>query len=131
MALKLPTADDSGGLGTGEADYGAFLSLRQRIETIKVSLMGGYIKIGDPPLLNYRDIRLYGVGVSRGWGATELFASFEGKTAVITGAKNSREVHIGLFHILSADYAVKASTFLGLNDGGPGFGLDLGFVRWF
>lgn len=130
LALKLPTADETRGLGTGETDFGAFLSLRRRFETIKLSLLGGYIKIGDPPLLNYNDSYLYGVGVSRSFGRTELFASYEGRRAMVPGAVNPREINAGFFHVLSSDYAIKGGAFSGLNSGGPDFGLNIGFVRW-
>ncbi|MCK9419957.1 MAG: transporter [Nitrospirae bacterium] len=131
MALKLPTADDTKGLGTGETDYGAFLGMHQRIENFKLSLTGGYIKIGDPAAINYNDIYLYGVGISRIFGRTNIAASFEGRRAMVPGAENPQEVSVGFFHVLSVDYAIRGSAFKGLNNGGPDFGMDFGIVRWF
>ncbi len=131
LALKLPTADETKGLGTGETDYGAFLALHQRFDQFKLSLMGGYIKVGDPPQTTYNDISLYGVGISRVFGKTNLSASFEGRRATVPGAKNPQEINLGFFHVLNADYAIKGGTFFGLNDGGPDFGLNAGIVRWF
>jgi hypothetical protein len=131
LALKLPTADETKGLGTGETDYGAFLALHQRFDQFKLSLMGGYIKVGDPPQTTYNDISLYGVGISRVWGRTNLSASFEGRRATVPGVKNPQEINLGFFHVLNADYAIKGGTFFGLNDGGPDFGLNAGIVKWF
>lgn len=131
LAIKFPTADETKGLGTGETDYGAFLALHQRLEQFKLSLMGGYIKVGDPPQINYNDISLYGVGISRVFGRTNLSASFEGRRAMIPGAKNPQEINIGFFHVLNADWAIKGGAFAGLNKGGPDFGLNFGIVRWF
>ncbi len=131
LAAKLPTADEMKGLGTGETDYGAFLSLHQRLGGFKVSLHGGYIKVGDPPLVNYNDIYLYGVGISRIFGFTELFTFFEGRRASVPGAKDPQEIAIGFFHVLNTDFAIKGSAFAGLNDGGPDFGFNAGIVRWF
>jgi hypothetical protein len=131
LAIKIPTADETKGLGTGETDYGAFLGLHQRFDKIKLSLLTGYIKVGQPPSVTYNDIYLYGIGISRQFGRTELNASFEGRRAVVPGAKNPQEVNGGFFHVLNADYAIKGGVFAGLNKGGPDFGLNLGVVRWF
>ncbi|MHB8843367.1 MAG: hypothetical protein ACYC7L_01350 [Nitrospirota bacterium] len=131
LAVKLPTADKNKWLGTGETDYGAFLSAHQRFDEIKVSIFTGYIKIGDPPSINYNDIYLYGIGLARLFSRTELYTSFEGRQATVPGAKNPQEVNVGFFHVLNADYAIRGSAFKGLNNGGPDFGINFGIVRWF
>lgn len=131
LAVKLPTADQDKGLGTGETDYGAFFSVHQRFDAIKVSAFTGYIKVGDPPSVNYDDIYLYGIGLARLFSSTELYASFEGRRATVPGAEDPREVNVGFFHVLNAYYAVKGSTFVGLNNGGPDSGLSIGIVKWF
>ena len=131
LAVKLPTADETKGLGTGETDYGISFGLHRRLEEIKLSFMAGYIKIGAPPSLNYNDIYLYGVGVSRVFTKTNLYASFEGRSSVISGAKNPQELNFGFFHVLSSHYSLKGNGFFGLNDGGPDLGYSVGLVRWF
>jgi len=131
LAVKLPTADKNKGLGTGEADYGAFLSVHQRFDKTKVSLLSGYIKVGEPSNVTYNDVYLYGIGISRIINSTELYTSFEGRRAMVPGAKNPQEINVGFFHALNADYAIKGNTFAGLNKGGPDFGLSIGVVRWF
>jgi len=131
LALKLPTADETRGLGTGETDYGAFLGLHQWIGNVKLSLTGGYIKIGDPAAINYNDIYLYGVGISRVFGGTNIAASLDNRRAMVPGAQNPQEVSVGFFHVLNVDYAIRGSAFKGLNNGGPDFGADFGIVRWF
>ncbi|MDA8099975.1 MAG: transporter [Nitrospiraceae bacterium] len=131
LAVKLPTASESKGLGTGETDYGAFLGLSRRFDTIKVSLSGGYIVVGDTAQVTYDNVVLFSAGVAKLFSRTEAMLSFEGRSAAIPGAKNPREIHAGVFHALSQDYAVKASAFVGLNDGGPANGFSVGMVRWF
>lgn len=131
LAVKLPTANKNKGLGTGELDYGAFLSAHQRFDTIKVSVFTGYIKVGDSPSVNYNDIYVYGVGLARLFSRTELYTSFEGRRAIVPGAKNPQEINVGFFHVLNSDYAVKGSAFIGLNNGGPDSGLSIGMVKWF
>lgn len=131
LAVKLPTADKNKGLGTGEPDYGAFLSVHQRFDKTKLSLLTGYIKVGEPTSVNYNDVYLYGIGISQIINSTELYTSFEGRRATIPGQKNPQEINVGFFHVLNADYAVKGNTFAGLNKGVPDFGLSFGVVRWF
>jgi hypothetical protein len=131
LAIKIPTADENKGLGTGENDYGAFLALHQRLDQFKLSLMGGYIKIGDPPLVNFNDITVYGIGISRVFNGTNLSASLEGRRAILLGFKDPLEINVGFFHVLNADWAVKGGVLAGLNKGGPDFGLNFGIVRWF
>lgn len=131
VAVKLPSADETKGLGTGKPDYGAFLGLHQHFGSYKVSLLSGYIWTGDPPGIDYRDTYLYGAGLSKMFTRTEVSVSFEGRQSLISGAKNPQEVHTGFFHILNANYAVKGSAFFGLNDGGPARGIEAGFIRWF
>lgn len=131
LAIKLPTADKGKGFGTGEADYGAFVGAHQRFDEIKFSLLTGYIKVGEPPSVTYNDIYLYGIGVSKIFGGTDVYISFEGRRAMVPGAKNPEEINAGFFHILDADYTIKGSAFVGLNKGGPDNGLDFGLVRWF
>lgn len=131
LAVKLPTADENRGLGAGETDYGAFFSLHQRLEKIKLSFMGGYIKVGDTPSFNYNDIYLYGIGASKAFGRSDLYASLEGRRSTVPGADNPLELNFGFFHLLSKDYSLKGNTFFGLTDGSPDFGIDFGIVRWF
>ena len=131
LSVKLPTADKNKGLGTGETDYGAFLGVHQRFGRNKVSFHSGYIIVGQPASVTYNNIYLYGVGISRILDNTELYASFEGRQAMIPGEKNPQEIYAGFFHILNADYSIKGTAFKGLNNGGPDFGLNFGVVRWF
>lgn len=131
LAVKFPTADRDKGLGTGEFDYGGFAGAHQRFGKTKLSLLAGYIKVGNPPSARYNDVPLFGVGVSRRLDATLLSAAYEGRRALIPGAKDPQDVDVGFFHVLSADYALKGDVLFGLNKGSPDFGLDFGVVRWF
>jgi hypothetical protein len=107
------------------------LNAHQRVADMKLSLLGGYIKVGSPSNITYNDVYLYGLGISKVFGFTEPYGSFEGRRALVSGAQNPQEIHAGIFHVLNKDYAIKGSTFVGLNNGGPNFGLDIGIVRWF
>lgn len=130
VAVKLPTTDEAKGLGTGKIDVGATFMLSQRYRSVKLSLLGGFIKVGDPAGQNYNDVYLYGVGASGTQGKTGLYASLEGRRALIPGTDNPLEVHVGFFRPLGLRTALRGTVFVGLNDGGPAYGANLGFVRW-
>ena len=131
VAVKLPTADETKGLGTGETDYGAFASMQQRLQAFKLSVMAGYLRTGDPSGLDYDDGFSFGFSLSRRFERTTVYGSYDNRRAVVSGFDNPQEVGAGFFHILSTDYAVKGHLFVGLNNGGPDGGGNLGIVRWF
>lgn len=130
LAVKLPTADEARGLGTGKADVGATLILGQALGRLRLSLMGGFIKVGDPAGQDYNDVYLYGVGASGMKGETGLYASLEGRRALIAGADDPLEARVGFFRPFRYRTAIRGTAFAGLNDGGPAYGASLGFVRW-
>lgn len=80
-AVKAPTADETRGLVTGEEDFGGFAGLSQRIWGAKLLVTGGYLVTGDPSGTSYKDIPLVGLGVSKIFGMTNVFASLEGRRA--------------------------------------------------
>jgi len=130
LAVKFPTADENRGLGTGETDYGVFVGAHQRAGSLKFSLSAGYIKVGDPPGVDYNDIVLYGLGVSKLYGTRGVYAAVEGRRAMVAGAKDPRELSVGYFEALSARSALRTQAFVGLNNGGPDFGVGAWWVRW-
>lgn len=131
LSVKIPTADENKGLGTGKADYGGFFGVRKSIGQNRFMLSAGYIKAGDPSGVDLNDVYVYDIGYSKVFYRTEVSGWYEGRRATIPGARNPQEINIGFFHILNNDYSVKGSAFSSLNDGGPDFGLNSGIVRWF
>ena len=61
------------------------------------------------------DIYLYGIGVSRVSGRTDIYTSFEGRSAIISDAENPKEINPGFFHLINEHYSIKGSAFFGLN----------------
>jgi hypothetical protein len=103
LSIKLPTADETKGLGTGQADFGGFLNAHQRVSGVKLTLSGGYIIVGSPPNITYNNMHLYGFGISKIIGFTELYCSFEGRSATVSGAQSPQEIDAGIFHVLNKD----------------------------
>ena len=131
LSVKLPTADETRGLGTGETDVGAFATFSRDFDSVRLSLLGGTIQTGDPPGYTLPDLWLYGIGLASWAGATRLYGSIEGRTASVPGAPNPLEVYVGAMHPLSTRQWLTGTAFAGLNDSGPRYGASVGFVHWF
>ena len=131
IALKFPTANETNGLGTGKPDFGAFAGIHQRAGRVRISLFGGYIKVGSPSGAAYKDTPMVGGAISGNLGRTNLSVSFESRRSLIAGEPNPHEVGVDLFRAMSRKLAIKGRSFFGLNKGGPDFGLSAGIVCWF
>lgn len=150
LALKLPTANDSKGLGAGKMDIGAFLSPFYRWDQLQVSAVAGWIKTGG--------FGGMGTGMGSGMGGgtsidsgsdgmnggayvvgsalslfqdrTKYSLSFEARGAQFQGSPGAREITADVFHLFNPKWAMKASAFVGLSNGGPKNGLGLAIVYW-
>ncbi|NOY69143.1 MAG: hypothetical protein GXP53_06575 [Deltaproteobacteria bacterium] len=131
LALKLPTADKNKGLGTGEADYGGFLTANQNLSDFTFSLMSGLIVVGDTKEEDFGNLFLYGVGVSRQFEQSELYLSLEGSQTMIMTTDNPLVLNLGFFHLLGYDYSLKGNLALGLSNGAADYGGDVSLVRFF
>lgn len=131
FAVKLPTADEDKGLGTGETDVGGFASVSRRWSTVKATLSLGYIKVGDPAGLDYNDVVTYGVGLSKNFSRAGGYVSLDGRSAMMDGADAPLELSAGGFYLLDARYAVTGGVFFGLSDGSADAGANLGLLRRF
>jgi hypothetical protein len=130
-AVKFATGDDNKGLGTGATNYGGFVSVNHEVSGTTVSVMTGYIITGSPQGVSYDDVVPYGIGLQRAFNRTNVYTSLQGQTSAVPGLQDPLEWDLGFFHILNADYVIKADGFIGLSDGSPAFGISAGFVRWF
>lgn len=131
LALKIPTADEDRGLGTGETDIGVFLSARYALGSLRLGLQGGYLKTGLAHMDALRDVFLYGAGLSATAGRGQVYASLDGRTPLVDGARAPLEIGAGGLYPLGSRYWIKGSAFAGLNEGGPAFGVGMGVVRAF
>ncbi|MFA5937722.1 MAG: hypothetical protein WC809_00075 [Sinimarinibacterium sp.] len=131
VAVKLPTADEDKGLGTGETDLGAFLAARWPLGNLRLNLQGGYIKSGLGHSEGLRDVFLYSAGLSGATTRAHWYVSLDGRTALVQGARAPLEISGGSLYALGGRYFLKGSAFAGLNEGGPAFGVAGGIVRMF
>jgi len=131
MSVKLPTADESSGLGTGEPDIGGFLSYTHNFNILSLTLMGGYIVTGDSQVQSYKDIFVYGVGLSKIITPWYVYGSLDGRQQTLDRGDDPLEFSVGFFYQLESARFFKMDAFVGLSNTSPDAGLTFGVVNWF
>ena len=131
-ALKLPTASDTKGLGTGRADVGGFLALHQQLGIFQWTLLGGWIQ-GTASSTGTLTSGAYVVALSGAWvlDRNRWGLSFEARGATYQGEPGVRELSLDVFHPLSSKWGVKGLVTAGFSDGGPKQSVGLALVRLF
>ncbi len=128
--VKLPTADESAGLGTGEVDVAAGLSLIQPLFGFNLFLEGRYNHLGDPPEFDLDDVIQGSLGVSRSVGAsrsTSVYAFVENRTHPVPDEEDRRDVMLGAATRLGANkrYRISGAAFGGISSTAEDWGLQL------
>ena len=131
LMLKLPTADESKGLGTGEFDFGLILDINHQWSSFSGSLRAGFVNIGDTAVNSYNNSSLYGTSFFWMDGHFGNYLSLEGRTATIDHVANPLELQIGTFYALNANYMLTANALIGLSNSSPDFGVNAGLRYWF
>ncbi len=129
--VKVPTADEDKGLGTGQLDVSAIvelcLSTRNRYFWLAEL---GYTLIGDPPDIDYRNRLSYSLGFGAKVNpALRLYGYLDGRTALLDGNDNPLSLLLYGEYRLRDNLRLDGDLELGLNDGAPDLGVTLG-VRW-
>ena len=126
--IKLPTASESRGLGTGKFDEGIGLEVSKGIGLDWLIFVdGGYTFIGKPEGTNFRDQWWYDIGL--GYYVTDrwlMSVYYEEYRSIIPGLDNPRDVYVSSMYKLSAAWRITASALVGLSDGAPDFGGTIG-----
>lgn len=130
--LKLATADESEGLGTGEHDVVLLLDLYQTFDRITGFGGIGYHILGDSPSLPLENAWSANLGASYKLDERDSAgAMLEGRQRVVPGGSRQREL-VGFFaRKLDRFWKAQAYALLGLADGSPDWGAGLSFARPF
>lgn len=128
--LKLPSADETKGLGTGEADVAFLVDAYQTFDRITGFAGLGYHILGDAPgqpLDNVWSVNLgasYRIDARDSWGV-----SFDARQRAAPGAGPQREL-MGFFQRkLDGLWKAQAYALIGLADGSPDWGFGLSLAR--
>ena len=130
--LKLATADESKGLGTGEHDLALLVELYQTYERITGFGGVGFHILGDSPSLPLENAWSANLGASYKLDERDsVGAMLEGRQRVVAGGAPQREL-VGFFtRRLDRAWKAQAYALIGLADGSPDWGLGASLARPF
>lgn len=130
--VKLPTADEQKGLGTGEPDF-AFLADFYKTFGRFTGFGGvGYHILGDAPGLPLENVWSANLGATTKLDARDsVGAMLEGRQRALPGGSPQRELTGFWMRTLDRDWSAQAYVLVGLADGSPDWGMGLSFARPF
>jgi hypothetical protein len=131
LSLKLPTADENDGLGSGEMDIGAFLDAHKNCGGIVCTAGLGYIFIGEPAGTDFNNVLRLSIGGFKAFQQAGLSAYLQYDSAMLDGATDPVKLGVDWFYLLNLKYAVYINSAAGLNSAAPDYGIRAGIVRWF
>jgi hypothetical protein len=120
--VKIATADEDKGLGTGANDYGLLLDLYRDLDGTTVFGGVGYQILGDTDYVETKDVFGANVGAQHAWGPGTFGVVYDWRGAASHTADPRSEL-TGFYSVRSSDatkwqfYATK-----GLSDGSPEWG---------
>lgn len=133
LRVKVPTGDESRGLGTGAADLEAGIGLIQPHGPVNWLADVGYTWVGSSSDFDLRDVLRVGVGVAMSFGPNNRhnsYAYLESRSNMVKGSDDRRSLALGIGTSLDQAQRVRvsASLFFGLSDTAEdvGFYLTLG-----
>jgi hypothetical protein len=126
--VKLPTANEQLGLGTGALDYGFGVELSKMFGENWIGFLdAGYNIIGDPDGLPFQNQHWYDVGA--GYFVTKDFlvsAYFEEYRAIVPGFVNARDVFFATNYTVSSAWRLNSGVTVGVSNGAPDYAFSVG-----
>ena len=131
VQVKVPTASTEHNFGTGKFDFGGSLNYRQLFGAYAVMANAGYLLLGKPIGVDFRNPFVYGGGIGRFFanGDFSLALMYQGYTTILSGYPPPNQALLGLNCETSSDMIWTVLLSKGLTDTAPSFGITGGF-RW-
>jgi hypothetical protein len=118
--VKLPTADEDKGLGTGEADYSVQAEAFKPLGAFTPFATLGYRHYGDPPGLDLRNVLYGSLGSAyRLSQQASVGAAYDFRDRIIDGGARLSEVSAFLSHRYRRDVRAQLYAVFGLADASP------------
>ena len=131
-SIKLPTADDDKGLGTGEADFTALAEFARRLEDEAWVVLGelGYTFVGEPSGYDVDNRWLYSIGLAYELDPKVTLSGYlDGRTAIFEGNDDPLSILLIGEYKVRPDLRLDTLLELGLNDGAPDLALTFGLRK--
>lgn len=131
-SVKVPTADEGKGLGTGEADFTGMVEFARRLNDKNWFVLGeiGYTVVGEPSGYSVENRWLYGVGLAHELNSQVTLSGYlDGRTAIIKGNDDPLSILLIGEYKFRPDLRFDTMIELGLNDGASNFGITIGLRK--
>jgi hypothetical protein len=126
-AVKLGTADETKGLGTGETDVTVYFDGYRFFDTVTLLASVGYRWRGEPPELLLDDVFLGSIGSVLAVSETSrLGLILDYRESALAGTDDIQEVTVLLSHSLNDRWNFEVSAFTGFTDSSPDWGAAIG-----
>ncbi len=130
--VKVPTADEDKGLGTGETDYAAIVEGYKTIDRLTLLAGIGRHFLGSSNFIELKDVWSYSLGASYRIDERDSAGlSFDARQRVSPSAFPQREVTGFWSRKFGNDWKGQAYVLKGFADGSPDWGAGLSAVRSF
>jgi Putative MetA-pathway of phenol degradation len=128
--VKLPTADESEGLGTGEPDFAFLVDLYRSFDRVTGFGGIGYHIMGDSAQFPLENAWSANLGATYRLDAREsVGAMLEGRQRVAPGGSRTRELTGFWMRRLEAQWRAQLYGLIGLAEGSPDWGFGLSLAR--
>tara|TARA_Y100001933_G_scaffold131604_1_gene131203 strand:- start:1750 stop:2505 length:756 start_codon:yes stop_codon:yes gene_type:complete len=128
--VKLGTADDDKGLGTGETDYSAQLDVYRFLDRVTLFATFGYKVRGEPPGIDLEDTWFMSFGGARHLSErTSVGASLGYRPEVVSSGDAASEAVVYVARQLSSRTRVSGHVMVGLAEASADWGLGVQ-VHW-
>lgn len=101
--VKIPTASSMMNYGTGKLDYGGSISIRKSFGSFLGVVDLGYLDIGDPVGITYKNPFTYGIGIGKffNYGEYSLLFYYSGYTKILDDYNAPHQISIGVNYCVS------------------------------
>lgn len=120
--VKLPTASEAKGLGTGTTDFTAEGELTQVFGQTSVSLRGGRRMNGSNAAFPLNDVWQAGGGIYHAAGPVTLGLDYDWREGALLTAPDRSEVTGSIGYKLTQKVRLQGYAYTGLSDGSPNLG---------
>ncbi|KAF0141808.1 MAG: hypothetical protein FD122_1363 [Stygiobacter sp.] len=126
--IKLPTANANMNIGTGKLDFGGSVTLRKSLESFVGIVDLGFLNVGDPDSITYKNPFTYGIGIGKffNYGEYSMLLYYTGYTIVIEGFDAPRQVSLGVNYRTSEKIILSVISSAGIGNTSPDFTLSGG-----
>lgn len=130
--IKLPTADEQKGLGTGELDYALQLDFFKPIDATTLFGSIGYRVYGNPPGVTLRDVPYASIGASYRMSQQQsVGVAYDFRPHIVEGGAEVSEVTLFWSQRMSPEWKLQVYGVFGFADASPDAGIGALLERRF